>query len=96
MANNLIISQHGEVAGRLSVEIERIAGSLTSDKFNREVGLVDSNGMTSCHNYVGDEPENFITCRLTIKSATGIPPSLSQFVFCQYTFYILTTVVTLY
>ena len=73
-----IISQHGEVSGRLHVEIERISGSLQcGDKFCRDQapGTGDS-----CS---GDS----VTCRLSIKSATGLPPSLSQFVFCQYTFW---------
>ena len=71
-----IISQQGEVAGRLHIEIEKTGGSL-----NLEPG---EPRLTP----VGDDEENekYISCKLTIKAATGLPPSLSQFVFCQYSF----------
>ena len=72
-----IISQHGEVSGRLHIEIERISGSLQYDKFPG-----DCQGFEVC-----DEAETesaSLTCRLRILSATGLPPSLAQFVFCQY------------
>ena len=85
-----IISQQGEVSGRLSVEIERISGSLQCDKFNRDLGLeVGDLSSSGAGQVVGEDPDGcgVITCRLTIKSANGIPPSLSQFVFCQYTFW---------
>ena len=75
-----IISQHGEVSGRLHVEIERISGSLQcGDKFSRT--QEPAPGETCSEN------SDSVTCRLSIKSATGLPPSLSQFVFCQYTFW---------
>ena len=80
-----IISQHGEVSGRLHVEIERISGSLQFDKFNRDTCFEVSDGPkypASC-----EEESGSLTCRLRIVSATGLPPSLSQFVFCQYMFW---------
>ena len=72
-----IISQQGEVAGRLHIEIEKTGGSLD---------LPESSAPRLTP--VGDEDtcENYIACKLTIKAATGLPPSLSQFVFCQYSF----------
>ena len=84
-----IISQHGEVAGRLHMEIERISGSLQCDnKFNgsRDQSFEVGDGNKDQINSDGQQSSS-ITCRLTIKSATGIPPSLSQFVFCQYMFW---------
>ncbi|XP_050598538.1 kinesin-like protein KIF13A isoform X1 [Bombus affinis] len=79
-----IISQQGEVAGRLQVEISRISGHFPQDRIC-EAASESSNDSTS------SEPEDysgssFITCRVTIKQATGLPLSLSHFVFCQYMF----------
>ncbi|KAK9301458.1 hypothetical protein QLX08_006168 [Tetragonisca angustula] len=79
-----IISQQGEVAGRLQVEISRISGHFPQDRIC-EAASESSTDSTS------SEPEDysgssFITCRVTIKQATGLPLSLSHFVFCQYMF----------
>lgn len=71
-----IISQQGEVAGRLQVEISRNAGEFPQDHMCESD---DSNG--------DHEEERCITCRITIKQASGLPPSLSNFVFCQYNFW---------
>jgi kinesin family protein 13 len=65
-----IISQQGEVVGRLHVEIERTGGSLLH---------VDDD-----ENPADDNQE--LKCRFTIKAVSGLPPSLSQYVFCQYLF----------
>jgi kinesin family protein 13 len=65
-----IISQQGEVVGRLHVEIERTGGSLLH---------VDDD-----ENQAADNQE--LKCRFTIKAVSGLPPSLSQYVFCQYLF----------
>ena len=71
-----IISQQGEVSGRLHIEIEKTGGSLgSSEEGNKFLQVGDE-----------DTIDNHISFRLTIKAATGLPPSLSQFVFCQYSF----------
>ncbi|XP_046837020.1 kinesin-like protein KIF13B isoform X2 [Vespa crabro] len=80
-----IISQQGEVAGRLQVEISRIAGQFPQDRIC-EAASESSGDSTS------SEPDDYsgsshITCRVTIKQATGLPLSLSHFVFCQYMFW---------
>ncbi|KAK2583279.1 hypothetical protein KPH14_009285 [Odynerus spinipes] len=80
-----IISQQGEVAGRLQVEISRIAGQFPQDRIC-EAASETSGESTS------PEPEDYsgsshITCRVTIKQAIGLPLSLSHFVFCQYMFW---------
>ena len=72
-----IISQQGEVCGRLSIELEKTGGSL---------GTLGEGGGGSRFKLEDETNDNYITCRLTIKAATGLPPSLSQFVFCQYSF----------
>ena len=71
-----IISQQGEVAGRLQVEIQRVSGSFTAQ-----------DGQNSdCSDGSTDENPT-MTVQVTIKNAAGLPPSLSHFVFCQYSFW---------
>lgn len=79
-----IISQQGEVAGRLQVEISRISGHFPQDRICEAASESSADSTSS-------EPEDYsgsshITCRVTIKQATGLPLSLSHFVFCQYMF----------
>ncbi|CAK9816643.1 Kinesin-like protein KIF13A [Anthophora plagiata] len=79
-----IISQQGEVAGRLQVEISRKSGHFPQDR-ECEAASESSTDSTS------SEPEDYsgtshMTCCVTIKQATGLPLSLSHFVFCQYMF----------
>ncbi|PAV58264.1 hypothetical protein WR25_02191 isoform H [Diploscapter pachys] len=68
-----IISQQGEVAGRLHVQIYRVAGPIESED-DRAVG---------CENLIG----KVINCRVRIKRVCDLPESLSHFVFCQYSFF---------
>ncbi|XP_028835359.1 kinesin-like protein KIF13A isoform X2 [Denticeps clupeoides] len=86
-----IISQQGEVAGRLHVEVMRVSGALperlaggdessenSSESSSYEV--MDTNGEIV---YMAKK----LTCRVRIREATGLPFNLSNFVFCQYTFW---------
>lgn len=95
-----IISQQGEVAGRLQVGISRIAGQLPQDRMceaasqsSHDSGSSSSGGSSHCADdeYGGgcdaDTDTNQITCRVSIKLASGLPLTLSNFVFCQYTFW---------
>ncbi|XP_054841581.1 kinesin-like protein KIF13A isoform X2 [Eublepharis macularius] len=85
-----IISQQGEVAGRLHVEVMRVTGAVPermveddSSENSSESGsleIMDNNGE------IIHRPKK-LTCRVTIKEATGLPLNLSNFVFCQYTFW---------
>ncbi|XP_062836748.1 kinesin-like protein KIF13A isoform X4 [Anolis carolinensis] len=86
-----IISQQGEVAGRLHVEVMRITGAVPervvegddSSENSSESGsieIMDNNGE------IIHRPKK-LTCRVIIKEATGLPLNLSNFVFCQYTFW---------
>nr|KAF6444067.1 kinesin family member 13A [Molossus molossus] len=85
-----IISQQGEVAGRLHVEVMRVTGAVPervveddSSENSSESGsleVVDSGGEI-IHRV------KKLTCRVKIKEATGLPLNLSNFVFCQYTFW---------
>lgn len=82
-----IISQQGEVAGRLQVEISRIAGQFPQDRMC-ESQSESSHGSRDDDDYDKEmENQNQITCRISIKQASGLPLSLSNFVFCQYTFW---------
>jgi kinesin family member 13 len=81
-----IISQQGEVAGRLQVEVTRIAGQFPQDR------MCESQSDTSNERDDDDydkenENSNQVTIRVSIKQASGLPLSLSNFVFCQYTFW---------
>ncbi|XP_066572113.1 kinesin-like protein KIF13A isoform X1 [Amia ocellicauda] len=86
-----IISQQGEVAGRLHVELMRVSGAVPE----RLAGGDDSseNSSESCNYEVMDNNGEIIhmakklTCRVKIKKATGLPLNLSNFVFSQYTFW---------
>lgn len=101
-----IISQQGEVAGRLQVEISKIAGQLPQDRMCETASDsstdsrdddYNSDNMNSQVRYNRQFLDVFlnqcrlsiqqITCRVSIKLASGLPLSLSNFVFCQYTFW---------
>nr|XP_021157028.1 kinesin-like protein KIF13A [Columba livia] len=86
-----IISQQGEVAGRLHVEVMRVTGSVPervvegddSSENSSESGsleVMDNNGEII-------HRAKKLSCRVKIKEATGLPLNLSNFVFCQYTFW---------
>ncbi|XP_077126059.1 kinesin-like protein KIF13A isoform X2 [Ranitomeya variabilis] len=85
-----IISQQGEVAGRLHIEVMRVTGVVPeclvgddSSENSSESGsfeIIDNSGE------IIYRPKR-LTCRVKIKEATGLPLNLSNFVFCQYTFW---------
>ncbi|XP_047021111.1 kinesin-like protein KIF13A isoform X1 [Helicoverpa zea] len=77
-----IISQQGEVAGRLQVEISRVAGQFPQDRICEAAS--DSSGDMRDDDDPVDPATQQVTIRVAIKQATGLPPSLSHFVFCQY------------
>ncbi|XP_056377217.1 kinesin-like protein KIF13A isoform X3 [Hyla sarda] len=85
-----IISQQGEVVGRLHIEVMRVTGVVPeclvgddSSENSSESGsfeIIDNSGE------IIYRPKR-LTCRVKIKEATGLPLNLSNFVFCQYTFW---------
>ncbi|GAB6029696.1 Kinesin protein 1B [Chamberlinius hualienensis] len=92
-----IINQQGEVAGRLQVEICRMGGQMCdrtsengSDGSVTGCGVIGGSSSGSMPD-VSDETSfttnNAVTCKVVIKQASGLPPSLANFVFCQYTFW---------
>uniref|UniRef100_H3A1E4 Kinesin family member 13A n=1 Tax=Latimeria chalumnae TaxID=7897 RepID=H3A1E4_LATCH len=87
-----VISQQGEVSGRLHVEVMRVSGAVPE----RLVGGDDSseNSSESGSYEVMDSNGDIVhmakklTCRVVrIREVTGLPLNLSNFVFCQYTFW---------
>lgn len=73
-----IINQKGEVAGRLHVEVMRMGGGFDDSVSGGE----ESDGSPD-----GDVQERKLVCMIKILQATGLPQYLSNFVFCQYSFW---------
>uniref|UniRef100_A0A3P9MUI4 Kinesin family member 13A n=1 Tax=Poecilia reticulata TaxID=8081 RepID=A0A3P9MUI4_POERE len=86
-----IISQQGEVAGRLHVELMRVSGSVP-ERLSGGDDSSENSSESSCYEVMDTNGEivhmaRRLTCRVRIKEATGLPLNLSNFVFCQYTFW---------
>ncbi|XP_026320336.1 kinesin-like protein KIF13B isoform X4 [Hyposmocoma kahamanoa] len=77
-----IISQQGEVAGRLQVELSRVSGQFPQDRICEAAS--DSSGDMRDDDDCVEQASQQVTISVVIKQATGLPPSLSHFVFCQY------------
>ncbi|XP_069036060.1 kinesin-like protein KIF13B isoform X2 [Lepisosteus oculatus] len=73
-----IINQKGEVAGRLHVEVVRVSG----DFQERLAGGEDPESSAE-----GEVQDRKLICMVKILQATGLPQYLSNFVFCQYSFW---------
>ncbi|XP_033972659.1 LOW QUALITY PROTEIN: kinesin-like protein KIF13B [Trematomus bernacchii] len=73
-----IINQKGEVAGRLHVEVVRVGGGLEDNM---------AGGDETDNNQDAEVPDRKLVCMLKILQATGLPQYLSNFVFCQYSFW---------
>ncbi|XP_075883883.1 kinesin-like protein KIF13A isoform X3 [Nelusetta ayraudi] len=86
-----IISQQGEVAGRLHVELMRISGA-APERLSGGDDSSENSSESSCYEVMDTNGEivhmaKRLTCRVRIREATGLPLNLSNFVFCQYTFW---------
>ncbi|CAH1248126.1 KIF13A [Branchiostoma lanceolatum] len=87
-----IISQQGEASGRLHVEVVKVAGTIP-DRLQADAHSDGSSSEShSSFEIIDQEGEGAplggpLTFRLKILEATDLPPSLSHFVFCQYTFW---------
>ncbi|XP_059207724.1 kinesin-like protein KIF13B isoform X3 [Centropristis striata] len=73
-----IINQKGEVAGRLHVEVVRVGGGLEDNM---------AGGDESDNNQDSEVQDRKLVCMIKILQATGLPQYLSNFVFCQYSFW---------
>ncbi|XP_030225814.1 kinesin-like protein KIF13A isoform X2 [Gadus morhua] len=86
-----IISQQGEVAGRLHVELMRVCGPLP-ERLAWGDDSSENSSESGCYEVMDGHGEvvlmaRRLTCRVHIKEASGLPLNLSNFVFCQYTFW---------
>uniref|UniRef100_A0A8D3DE56 Kinesin family member 13Ba n=1 Tax=Scophthalmus maximus TaxID=52904 RepID=A0A8D3DE56_SCOMX len=73
-----IINQKGEVAGRLHVEVVRVGGGLEENI---------AGGDEADNNQDTEIQDRKLACMIKILQATGLPQYLSNFVFCQYSFW---------
>ncbi|KAF7647079.1 hypothetical protein LDENG_00177690 [Lucifuga dentata] len=73
-----IINQKGEVAGRLHVEVVRVGGGLEDNM---------AGGDEVDNNQDAEVQDRKLVCMIKILQATGLPQYLSNFVFCQYSFW---------
>ncbi|XP_068432931.1 kinesin-like protein KIF13B isoform X2 [Clinocottus analis] len=73
-----IINQKGEVAGRLHVEVVRVGGGLEDNM---------AGGDETDNNQDTEVQDRKLVCMIKILQATGLPQYLSNFVFCQYSFW---------
>ncbi|XP_028435476.1 kinesin-like protein KIF13A isoform X6 [Perca flavescens] len=86
-----IISQQGEVAGRLHIELMRVSG-VVPERLSGGDDSSENSSECSCYEVMDTNGEivhmaKRLTCRVRIREATGLPLNLSNFVFCQYTFW---------
>uniref|UniRef100_A0A669CTC5 Kinesin family member 13A n=1 Tax=Oreochromis niloticus TaxID=8128 RepID=A0A669CTC5_ORENI len=78
-----IISQQGEVAGRLHVELMRVSGAVPERLCSGDDSSENSSE-NSCYEVMDTNGE---IVHMAKRDATGLPLNLSNFVFCQYTFW---------
>uniref|UniRef100_A0A674CG99 Kinesin family member 13A n=1 Tax=Salmo trutta TaxID=8032 RepID=A0A674CG99_SALTR len=86
-----IISQQGEVAGRLHVELVRVSGAVP-ERLEGGDDSSENSSESSIYDVMDSQGEMVhmarrLSCRVRIREATGLPVNLSNFVFCQYTFW---------
>uniref|UniRef100_A0A671LI32 Kinesin motor domain-containing protein n=1 Tax=Sinocyclocheilus anshuiensis TaxID=1608454 RepID=A0A671LI32_9TELE len=86
-----IISQQGEVAGRLQVELLRVSG-VVPERLAGGDDSSENSSQSSGYEVMDNNGEivhmaRKLTCRVRIREASGLPLNLSNFVFCQYTFW---------
>lgn len=67
------------------VELSRVAGVFPQDRICEAAS--DTSSESSNDEEDMNTTNNTVTCRVHIKQASGLPLSLSHFVFCQYTFW---------
>ena len=88
-----IISQNGTVAGKLLVEIQKLAGSFPTDRMGHcsdkdsEETSVEESSVSSFSKNNNNASSSSITVGIKIKAVVGLPPALAHFVFCEYRFW---------
>ncbi|EJW82283.1 hypothetical protein WUBG_06807 [Wuchereria bancrofti] len=81
-----IISQQGEVSGRLHVEVYRLS-EMDDSGIVSSLDSLDSSRTLDPQSIGAIFLGKTIKCRVRIKKASNLPSSLSHFVFCQYSFF---------
>uniref|UniRef100_A0A665VKP2 Kinesin family member 13A n=1 Tax=Echeneis naucrates TaxID=173247 RepID=A0A665VKP2_ECHNA len=88
-----IISQQGEVAGRLHIELMRISGAVP-ERLSGGDDSSENSSESSCYEtfptgitFTSKSCQPTRTLCDSFLEATGLPLNLSNFVFCQYTFW---------
>lgn len=77
-----MISQHGEIVGRLNVEISRISGSIEVPiKQNTSSSKMDESLYDEYEDDDSDSDGKTITVKVTVRHLAGI--TSSHYVFCQ-------------
>ena len=79
--NTPIVAQDGTVCGKLMMELVRTAGEMTRPQEEEE----ESSSVSSLEE--SDLPttsSSQLSFRLRLMSASGLPPALAHFVFCQF------------
>uniref|UniRef100_A0A8C1XC79 Kinesin family member 13A n=1 Tax=Cyprinus carpio TaxID=7962 RepID=A0A8C1XC79_CYPCA len=84
-----IISQQGEVAGRLQVELLRVSG-VVPERLAGGDDSSENSSQSSGYEVMDNNGEirlRVVSSQVRIREASGLPLNLSNFVFCQYTFW---------
>lgn len=94
-----IISQQGEVCGRLKVEVSRISEKAQKKKSREERGDTEEtssdeeDGLLVIHDDNGDDDDDELVkgsqmhVEVKVVEAYDLPPALCNYVFCQYKFW---------
>ena len=80
--NTPIVAQDGTVCGKLMMELVRTAGEMT--RHQEEEEEEESSSESSVEETELTEPPGQLSFRLRLMSASGLPPALAHFVFCQF------------
>uniref|UniRef100_UPI0035901023 kinesin-like protein KIF13A n=1 Tax=Myxine glutinosa TaxID=7769 RepID=UPI0035901023 len=82
-----ILSQHGEVCGRLHVELTRLSGPVLEASYDDDYDNDDDDssfGSLESDDENERSPKRHLQFQVRIREAVGLPADLSHFVFCQY------------
>ena len=79
--NTPIVAQDGTVCGKLMMELVRTAGEMARHQEEEEE---ESSSESSVEETELTEPPGQLSFRLRLMSASGLPPALAHFVFCQF------------
>jgi len=90
-----IISRQGEVAGRLRVKLQRLRGQLNLQQLSNQLNVSTNDSLAFSETAAEASDNATVLVRVTVVEASGLPPTLSHLVFCQYTLWgeeVVTTV----